>query len=67
MTEENTMSPDSEVKDALRCLRLPVLDTLQQKQLQDLAVHLRRLADYMDARVWAISADRIRAPTQPAP
>ena len=55
----NEMTADQEVKTALHGLRLPVIDGLTQRQLNDLSAHLRKIADYADGRSWAITADRV--------
>jgi hypothetical protein len=62
-TAENGMTQDdAEVRSALLGLRSSVLDTLSKEQLSRLSAHLRRIADYAEARAWVLGADRYGPP-----
>lgn len=56
---------DTEVKAALRGLRMEVLDKLTCAQLEDLAKHLRRVADYADERAWVCAVTKGIAGSEP--
>lgn len=49
---------DFEIRASLHGLRPDVLDALPSKNLLDLASHLRKIADYAEARAWVLTADR---------